>query len=137
MKTDFQTFAEDTHRCAMALLHNAAYILKELPAIDLPDPLRSEVIRLCEVWVGIKHDLLGALGDLAETLRKTPTEAEAIDRHCGTIQSILGEIFEPTDATVRAMMNASRQNPDYSLASLLIVESAGNVLGSIPAALSS
>jgi hypothetical protein len=55
MKADFQTFAEDTHRCAMALLHNAAYILKELPAIDLPGPLRSEVTRLCEVWVGIKH----------------------------------------------------------------------------------
>ena len=34
------------------------------------------------------------------------------------------------------MMNASRENPAYSLASQLIVESAGNVLGSIPAALS-
>ena len=33
------------------------------------------------------------------------------------------------------MLNASRENHAYSLASLLIVESAGNVLGSIPAAL--
>lgn len=129
---DTLAFGTAAHGCAMTLLHNAAYIQKELPRIHLPDPLRADVQRLCETWVGIKHDLIGALGDLAATLRETVPDPAAIDRHCGVIRSMLDEILEPTDRVVHALSDAAGRDPSCFLANLLVMESAANVIGAIP-----
>ena len=74
-------FASEAHACAIQMMENAAYIQKELPALDMPDSLRARIDELCAELMGTKHDLSHEVGVLEDFLALEPGQvAPRMDR---------------------------------------------------------
>lgn len=133
MKTDIQEFITAARACIHQLLENSAYVRQKLPNVDLPDPLRREVEKRCDTWLDAKHDALSGLHELAEAADTNGADDSALVNRCRQINRILGGVFEPTDHVVRQLREAVFEDPRLGLAAMLVMESARNIIITLPA----
>ncbi len=132
MNTDIQESITAARTCIHQLLENSAYVRHELPTVGLPDPLRREVEALCDTWLEAKHDALTGLHELAETADTAGSSNSDLANRCRQINGILGGVFEPTDHVVRQLRKAAFEDPRLGLAALLVMESARNIMITMP-----
>lgn len=134
MKTDFPAihrFLGEAHQCAMQMMENGSYILKQLPSLEMPGELRQQLEALCEELLSTKHDLIHEIHELYELAVKSPGDPairEGIDRMCQWINGANGTFKAGVDAVHEAM---ARGEVD-GLLSLLLTESGVNILRATP-----
>jgi hypothetical protein len=133
MNADIEEFITAARACTHQLLENAAYVRQELPNVGLPDPLRRDVEKLCDTWLDAKHDALSSLHELAEAADTNGADDSALVKRCRQIHGILGGVFEPTDHVVRQLRAAAFEDPRLGLATMLVMESARNIMITLPA----
>lgn len=134
MKTDLTAihrFLGEAHQCAMQMMENGTYILKQLPTLQMPDGLRQQLEALCAELLSTKHDLIHEIhevSELAVTSPDDPAIRTAIDRMCQWINEANGTFKTGVDAVHEAM---ARGEVD-GLLLLLLTESGVNILRATP-----
>ena len=122
-------FTADTHACAMQMLENAAYIQKELPALDMPESLRTQIVELCAGLIATKHDLIHELGELDGFLESAPYQIEPwMER----LHRWIRESVVSIDRCVQAVDEAVTNGTASDLVLMLVMESATNIMDAIP-----
>ena len=119
-------FSGAASACAMSLMTNAGYILKELANVQLPEDALTHVEKLCNDWIGTKHDVMHELGELDD-------QVNVVDR-VRRIMSWLSEDIVKLQNQVRELESLANRDERFKLAYLLVGESGGNVLRSFVAA---
>ena len=121
-------FVLATRKCAMQMLSNAMYVLDELPNVKMSDGLRKQTQDVCNGLIGTKHDLITELFDLDDLVATEASDAQVGER----VERIVQWAFEDLTKlhqVVTALDEASKQNDlEFGSASLLVMESAGNIL---------
>ena len=121
-------FVLATRECAMQMLSNGQYVLGELPNVKMSDGLRERTRDVCNGLIGTKHDLITELFDLDDLVATQATDAEVGER----VERIMQWAFEDLrklHEVVTALDEASKRNDvEFGLASMLVMESAGNIL---------
>jgi len=136
MKTDPQTiqqFITGTRDCAMQMMQNSAYILKELPTIEMADPIRDQITELCQELIGTKHDVFGEISQVADHLEQEHPDLTLIDSALGAMQRWMSESILRVNECVTAVQEAISQGAASPLLGILVMESAVNILNSVPA----
>jgi len=135
MKTDprtIQQFITGTRECAMQMMQNAAYILKELPAIEMADPIRNQITELCQELIGTKHDLFGEISQVVDHLEQEHPDADLIDSAIGSMQRWMSESILRVHACVTSIQEEMDKGDASPLLGMLVMESAVNILNSVP-----
>mgnify|MGYP000928014002 FL=1 len=114
---------------ARELLGNVLYMKEELPNVDLPAELLSRVEGLCESMIGLKHDTLSELTEVAEAFESGGNVTAAQER-LARIEAWMGSELRRIGPVVGALDGASLAKPDCRLAYVLVAESMANVLTS-------
>jgi hypothetical protein len=121
-------FVLATRECAMQMMTNGQYVLGELPNVKMSDGLRKQTQDVCNGLIGTKHDLITELFDLDDLAATDATDAQVGER----VERIMQWAFEDLrklHEVVTALDEASKQNDlEFGSASLLVMESAGNIL---------
>lgn len=129
---NYRRFAYDAHACAMQMMENATYILKELPPLDMPDSLRKQIETLCAGLITTKHDLIHEIDELDEFLVSKTYQIEPwMDR----IRRWIIEQMASVDQCIQDVTEAVGRGTADSLVSMLLMESACNILNAAPAVL--
>ncbi|MBX7127275.1 MAG: hypothetical protein K1X47_16390 [Cyclobacteriaceae bacterium] len=115
-------FSGAASACAMSLMSNADYVLKELANVQLPEDVRTHVEVLCNDWIGTKHDVIHELGELDDQVNV----ADRVRR----IMSWLSEDIVKLQNQLRELESLANRDEQFKLAYLLVGESGGNVLRS-------
>lgn len=130
---DLIRFTGETHACAMQMMENAAYIQKELPNLQMPDSLRDQIVKLCGDLIGSKHDLVNEAVELEEAMVADASP----DRIAVRVKMILRWIQDDV-ASIQQCVDAINEAVGSGVASgsvaLLVMESAVNIMNSIPSA---
>jgi hypothetical protein len=125
-------FTSETHACAMQMMANSCYIQKELPGLEMPDPLRDQIATLCSDLIGSKHDLISEVFELEEIMA-TDANLDRIIRRVnmifGWIQNDVSSIHQCVEA-VNEAVNGGTVDP---MVAILIMEAAANILNTTPA----
>ena len=117
-----------TRECAMQMLSNATYVLGEMPNVKLSDGLRERTRDVCKALIGTKHDLITELFDL-DDLVATEASGSQVGERDEAIVRCASEDESKLDEVATALEKAGPvDGPGSVLASLLVLESAGNVL---------
>lgn len=128
---DLIRFTGETHACAMQMIENAAYIQKELPNLQMPDLLRDQIVKLCGDLIGSKHDLVSEAVELEEAMVADASP----ERIAGRVKMILRWIQDDV-ASIQQCVEAINEAVGSGVASgsvaLLVMESAVNIMNSIP-----
>lgn len=132
MNADIGEFITAARACIHLLLENAVYVRQELPNVSLPEPLQRDVEALCGTWLAAKHDALSDLDGIAEAVESAPGPLTSLTSRCRRVHGILGDVFEPTDQVVRQLREAAFIDPRLGLAALLVMESARNIMVTLP-----
>jgi hypothetical protein len=136
MKTDPQTilrFLTEARNCAMQMMQNGSYILNELPPLRMTDALRKKIEALCISLIDSKHDLIHEIFEIDELVTSTP-ESPAITEG---IERMRQWIFMATMSfhdCVKDVQRAVELGEADGLLSLLLTESAVNILNMVPSA---
>jgi hypothetical protein len=134
MKTDSDTirlFLDQTRNCAMQMMANGSYILKELPSLRMPDALRKKLETLCNELIGTKHDLLHEIFEVDDLMAATPDSSSIRQRIERMNQWIHASNMQFKDA-VEAVREVTRTGDADGLLSLLLTESGINILNAVP-----
>jgi hypothetical protein len=105
MKTDLPAihrFLGETHHCAMQMMENGAYILKELPTLRMPDALRRQLETLCTDLIGTKHNLIHEIHELTMASPGASAIRSGVQRMCQWINEANMQFKDGVDATRRA-----------------------------------
>lgn len=124
-------FLGETHHCAIQMMENSSYILKELPALRMPDALRHQLETLCTDLIGTKHDLIHEIHEVHELTMTSPdasTIRDGVKRMCQWIDEANMQFNDGVDAARQA---ADAGEAD-GLLSLLLMESGVNILNATP-----
>ena len=112
--------------CALSLMSNAGYILKELPNIELPTEDMVEVESICSDLIGTKHDVVHELGELKE--------CSNLDDRVRRIMCWISEDVIKLREMVERLDALAKSDQRYVSAYLLVAESGANILKSfVPA----
>jgi hypothetical protein len=133
MKTDTQTircYLAETRDFAIQMMQNAAYIQKELPSLEMPDDLRTSIGKLCDELIGTKHDLMHEIFEASEWLESDPDRFKLWRE---LIRSWILEVIMTINECVKAVQEAVKNGSASPLVSLLVMESAANILNTAPA----
>lgn len=125
--TMLEPFVMSARECAVQMLQNGMYIQKELPNVKMSDTLRQQTAEVCGQLVGTKHDLINelyGLKDLVGTDAPDVQIAERVSRIVLWAREDLVKLHE----VVSAVIAESERTPEAGLASLLLTESATNML---------
>lgn len=133
MNAAIEEFITAARACTHQLLENAVYVRQELPNVGLPEPLQRDVEALCDTWLAAKHDAMTDLDGIAEVMESASGDPSSLANRCRQVQSILGDVFEPTDRVIQQLRQAAQENARLGLAALLVTESAANILRFTPA----
>lgn len=117
----------EARNCALTMLENATYIQSELANVRINDALRAETQQLCSAFVGTKHDIISELFELDELLSSEAT-ASVIRSRVNRIMQLFQNDITRMHQLVMALESASKQDPAYALAYVLVAESATNIL---------
>lgn len=134
MKTDLPAihrFLGETHHYAMQMMENGSYILKELPALRMPDAVRHQLETLCTDLIGTKHDLIHEIHEVHELTMASPDASairSGVERMCQWIDEANMQFKDGVDAARQA---TDAGEADGSL-SLLLMESGVNILNATP-----
>ena len=118
--------------CAMEMLQNASFIQGELPELDMPDELRARTEKVCTELIGTKHDVISELFELDELLGTQDSEADVGSR-VNRIITWMGLDMVQLHELVSALHSASREDPDYGIAFVLVAESAASIVNAFNA----
>jgi hypothetical protein len=133
MKTDPQTihrYLAETRDFAIQMMQNAAYIQKELPTLEMPDDLRTNIGKLCDELIGTKHDLMHEIFEASEWLESDPDRFELWRE---LIRPWILDVIMSINECVEAVQEAAENGSTSPLVSLLVMESAANILNTAPA----
>ena len=121
-------FVLATRECALQMLSNATYVLGELSNVKLSDGLRERTRDVCTALIGTKHDLITELFDLDDLVATEASDAQVGER-VERIVRWASEDVRKLHEVATALDKASSLDDLQSVrASLLVMESAGNVL---------
>ncbi len=115
------------HDCALIMLENASYVRRELPNVVVADPLKSQTAEVCDAMVGTKHDVISELFEIDELLKSDAEVAIISSRLARSIRWLWEDISRLHDV-VMALRADSQKDQNYSLALILVEESAANIL---------
>jgi hypothetical protein len=119
------TFSQAARECAMQMMSNAAYIQRELPKLELPEPINTKIQAMCDSLIGTKHDVMTELFDLAD---ETQTDAfqvpEKVQRTVQWLSEPIGEMHQ----LVTDLQASLQANSHLFAPFLLVTESATNIL---------
>lgn len=113
--------------CALIMLENASYVKRELPNVVIADPLRSQTAEICDAMIGTKHDIISELFEIDELL-KSDAELAVISFHLTRSIRWLWEDLSKLHQVVMALRADSQKDENYTLALILVEESAANIL---------
>jgi len=113
--------------CAMQMFQNATYIQGELPNVEMPDELRARTEHVCTELIGTKHDVISELSGLDELLGAQDSEKDVRSR-VNRIITWMGLDIGMVHELVSALHSASKEDPDYAVAFMLVAESGANIL---------
>ncbi len=113
--------------CALVMLESATYIQRELPNVQMDDSIRATTEELCSALVGTKHDMFTEAFELDELLAAEASESDILVRVNRIVQWLWQDV-ERMHQLVTALESASKRDPAFGLAYLLIAESATNIL---------
>lgn len=120
--------------CAMEMATNAQYIRNELPRVELPPDLGETLSGACDELISTKFDTISGISDLDDLLGTGPVPPEVLAK-ATRILDRLDTAVVTLHPVVMALQEAEEEDSRYSLAFLLVAESAVNVLnahGDIP-----
>jgi len=120
--------------CAMSMLSNGMYIEKELPNVTFPDGLHARVQHLCGSLIGTHFDINTEIAEFGEALTESPQDYAAVFVKTERILRWLSEPIVEMHELVQELRSASETDEQYILATILIEESATNVLNAYNAA---
>ncbi len=118
--------------CAMEMFQNANFIQGELPELDMPDELRARAEQVCTELIGTKHDVISELSELDELLGTQDSEAD-IGSRVNRIVTWMGLDMVQMHELVSALHSASREDPEYAVAFVLVAESAASIVNAFNA----
>ncbi|HVP79756.1 MAG TPA: hypothetical protein VMV04_17870 [Thermodesulfobacteriota bacterium] len=113
--------------CALVMLDNASYIQRELPNVEIADPLKSQTTEVCDALVGTKHDIISELFEIHDLLESDAESAVISYRLTRSIRW-LSEDISRLHQVVMALRADSQKNESHTLALILVEESAANIL---------
>ena len=113
--------------CALIMLENASYVQRELPNVVVADPLKSQTAEVCDAMVGTKHDIISELSEIDELL-KSDAESPIISSRLARSIRWLWEGISRLHEVVMALRADSQKDKNYTLALILVEESAANIL---------
>lgn len=127
-------FLAAARHCAMEMAGNAEYIRKELPRVELPPGLEEILVDACDQLVSAKFDTFSDLSALDDLLGTGPVSPEVLAKASRILGHLDTEVLSLHPA-VMTLQEAAEEDSRYSLAFLLVAESAVNLLnahGGIP-----
>jgi len=113
------------------MMENGSYILKELPALRVPDALRHQLETLCTDLIGTKHDLIHEIHEVHELTMTSPDASairDGVERMCQWIDEANMQFKDGVDAARQATDAGGADG----LLSLLLMESGINILNASP-----
>jgi 3-phosphoglycerate kinase len=113
--------------CALTMLENVSYVQRELPNVEIADSLRSQTAEVCDAMVGTKHDIISELFEIYELLESDAELAVISSRLTRSIRW-LWEDLSRLHQVVMALRADSQKNENHTSATILIEESAANIL---------
>ena len=116
-----------TRECAVQMMSNACYMLNELPNVNMPPELLERTRGVCNELIGTKHDLITELFDLDELVASDASDEKVGERVQRIVRWAHDDLVK-VHGIVSALDELSKRDVQYSLASLLVVESATNLL---------
>lgn len=123
-----ETFLNAAGACAMSMLANGIYIEKELPAVAFPDGLQARTEHLCACLFATEADIRKEIEELEDALTALSGD-ESIQRvKILRIRKWLSEPIVEMHELVQELRAASDNDERYALATILIEESAANIL---------
>ena len=122
----FGHFLISARDCAMQMLCNATYIQKELPNVAIPDGLGEKIEAVCVSLIATKHDVMTEVLELDNLPLTTPPDV--LDETINMIMKWLGEPIRDMDKLALACQAAASEDERFIGCSLLIGESATNIL---------
>ena len=125
------TFSQAARECAMQMMSNAAYIQRELPTLELPEPTNTKIRAMCDSLIGTKHDVMTELYELAD---ETQTDAFQVPEKVQRIVQWLSEPIGEMHQLVIDLQVSLETNPQLFASFLLVAESATNILNAFNAA---
>jgi len=130
METSFAAFIATAHRCAMEFMNNALYIRREIPNVDLPPGFGERLEEACDALIEAKFDAVSELHDLDDRREKVGAVPDDLlcSPSCRRILEWLDEASLALHSSVVGLQEAAAGDRRYSLAYLLVAESAVNIL---------
>ena len=113
--------------CAAAMLDNASFIRKELENVRMSKAHQAEAETICSSLIGIKFDVITEVKEL-DDLVASNAEHSAILGVSERIVRCFREEINSLHKLVMSLRAESDKNPDGVLASILVSESAANIL---------
>lgn len=124
------TFQSAARNCAMTMLENAMYIQAELDRVQMPEPIRTRTIAVCEALIGTKHDVIHEIFEIDDLLLGQPDPALISGRIARVIQWMSDDV-RVLHQLVKDLESAAQGDAAVQLAYLLISESAVNILNAL------
>jgi hypothetical protein len=124
------SFQSAARSCAMTMLENATYIQAELDRVQMPEPMRTRTIAVCEALIRTKHDVIHEIFDIDELLLEQPDPALISGRMARVIQWMSDDV-RALHQLVKDLESAAQDDAAVQLAYLLISESAVNILNAL------
>jgi hypothetical protein len=118
------TFSQVARECAMQMMSNAAYIQRELPKLEFPEPIITKIKAVCESLIDTKHDVMTELFELAD---ETQTDASNAPRKVQRIVQWLSEPIGEMHQLVTDLQVSLQTNSQMFATFLLVTESASNI----------
>ena len=113
----------------MQMMENAAYIQKEIPALKMPEHLRTQIEELCANLISTRHDMIHELGELDEFLASAPSQIEPwMERLHRWVGKSIISIHRCVQAVDKAVTNGTASD----LVLMLVMESATNIMNAVP-----
>jgi hypothetical protein len=109
------------------MLENASYVQRELPNVVIADALRSQTAEVCDAMVGTKHNIISELFEIDELLKSDAKSAIISSRLARSIRWLWEDISR-LDQVVMALRAKSQRDETFTLALILVEESAANIL---------
>lgn len=113
--------------CVAAMLTNGKFILQELPSVPMDELLRRRARMACACLLGARHDLIAGLFELDDRAASGASDAEIVQR----VRRLVGwarEDVTPIAELARRLDRSGGHTDDLELASILLMESAGNIV---------
>lgn len=124
-------FLTECRECAMQMMMNASYILKELPGLNMADVLRKEIVEVSNALIATKFDLFNEIGEIENLLEHSPDSPSVIRKIRMSRDWITRDLVALHAVVQRGTRQAEDGSAHHALG-FLLMESAVNILNSTP-----